>query len=94
VSSSIGEGEKAIRRRGDVLAVVRELAPHAGVAEITPETVLVAELGFDSLGMLELIAALEEEFELPSLESEALAEVERVSDLERLVAEARGKIVD
>jgi acyl carrier protein len=47
-----------------VLVVVGDMAPFRDV-EVTPETRLREDLGFDSLSLLELAAALEDEFGLP-----------------------------
>lgn len=74
-----------------VLDLVREIAP-SGIANLSPDTDLVAELGFDSLGLVELLVELEERFELPPLDAEVLAGVERIADLERVVDEARTRI--
>jgi acyl carrier protein len=72
-------------------AVVRELIAEMsplGVAEISPETALVEELGFDSLGLVELVVVIEDRLDLPRLEEQALIGVERVGDLERIATGA------
>jgi acyl carrier protein len=76
----------------DPAAVVRELIVEMsplGVAEISPETALVEELGFDSLGLVELVVVIEDQLDLPRLEEQALIGVERVGDLERIAAGAQ-----
>ena len=73
------------------LAAVRELVVEMsplGVTEVTPETTLVAELGFDSLGLVELLVVIEDRLDLPPLEEQALFGIERVADLERIADEA------
>lgn len=53
---------------------------------LTDDLFLIADLGFDSLGLLELVSALEVEFGLTEVpEAEAL-EIETVGDLHRLLA--------
>ncbi len=73
------------------VTVVRELIVEMsplGVTEVTPDTMLVAELGFDSLGLVELLVVIEDRLDLPPLEEQALIGIERVADLERIAAEA------
>lgn len=62
-------------------------------AEVTDSSRLVADLGVDSLGVMELIADIEDKFHL-TISDDALREVERVSDVsaaieKRLEAEGR-----
>jgi acyl carrier protein len=70
------------------------LRAHAqGGAEVTDSSRLVADLGVDSLGVMELIADIEDKFHL-TISDDALREVERVSDVsaaieKRLEAEGR-----
>lgn len=67
-----------------VAAVVGDLAPLRDV-DVRPDTRLREELGFDSLSLLELAAALEDEFGLP-LDSELAAEVaDTVTDVAQAV---------
>lgn len=76
------------------MAAVRELIVDMsplGVTEVTPDTMLVAELGFDSLGLVELLVVVEDRFDLPPFEGLLLGEVERVADLERIATEARAR---
>ncbi len=68
-----------------VIEIVSEMAPSAHT-EVSADTELIAELGFDSLGLLELLAALEDELNLPPIDEEQLAEIRVVRDLERIVA--------
>lgn len=73
-----------------VLQIVAELSP-LGVTDVTPDTRLVAELGFDSLGLVELMVALEDALEIPPIGTEILGSLERVEDLERVVREAESQ---
>jgi len=73
-----------------VLEIVRELAP-SGVTEVGRDTALVAELGFDSLGLIELLVALEDELGLPAIDTQAMGRMDRVADLERIVREAQSE---
>jgi acyl carrier protein len=76
------------------VAAVRELIVEMsplGITEVTPDTTLVAELGFDSLGLVELLVVVEDRLDLPPLEELLLGEVERVADLERIATEAQAR---
>ncbi len=48
---------------------------------------LVADLAYDSLGRLELIVAMEHEFELDGVDDDAAVAVRTVGDLRQLLAE-------
>ena len=56
--------------------------------EISAETAFVADLGADSLDVVELTMALEEEFSLPDTPEEALSEIVTIGDLANYVAKA------
>ena len=69
-----------------VLNIVREMAP---TADVEPDSELVAELGFDSLGLIELIAVLEDALDLPPIDMDALSTIVTVADLQSVVRESR-----
>jgi len=70
---------EAVQER--VLSVVSDMAPFRD-ARVRPESLLREELGYDSLSLLELAAALEDEFRIP-----ASAELDaEVADTARQVA--------
>jgi acyl carrier protein len=72
-----------VRRR--VLAVVFDMAPLRD-AEVAPASSLREDLGYDSLSLLELAVALEDEFRLPAsaeLDAEAAETVLEVEDIVR-----------
>ena len=69
-----------------VLEVVREMS---GATEVEPSSELIAELGFDSLGLIELLAVLEDTLDLPSVDMGALSSIVRVADLQGMVQEAQ-----
>lgn len=48
---------------------------------VTPETTFVDDLGADSLDVVELTMALEEEFSLPEISDEELKKITTVGDL-------------
>lgn len=54
--------------------------------EISAETAFVADLGADSLDVVELTMALEEEFSLPDTPEEELAEIVTIGDLAAYVS--------
>lgn len=60
---------------------------HADVgAQITESSHLVADLGIDSLGVMEIVQELEDKFEL-RIPDEAIREVETVADVAHAVEE-------
>jgi acyl carrier protein len=67
-----------------VLEIVGELC---GVANVEPHHELVGELGFDSLGLVELLVVLEDEFAL-HVDIETLGKIETVEDVQRAIREA------
>jgi acyl carrier protein len=73
--------------RATAVDIVMELSPFAAT-ELRPETELVAELGYDSLGLLELVAALEDALGLASIDDRELAGMRCVADVQRIVAAA------
>jgi acyl carrier protein len=73
--------DAAIRER--IRVAVGQLAPVAG--PVDPSTSLTVDLGFDSLGLIELAVYLEQELELPAAAEDDLAGVETVADVEALV---------
>jgi acyl carrier protein len=78
--------------KAGAVAAVRELIVEMsplGVTEVTPDTMLVAELGFDSLGLVELLVVIEARLDLPPLEEQGLIGIERVADVERVAKEAQ-----
>ena len=69
----------------DIEARVKKIiAEQLGVAEseVTPEKAFVADLGADSLDTVELVMALEEEFEceIPDDEAEKITNVQQAID--------------
>ena len=57
---------------------------------VTAETEFVGDLGADSLDVVELTMALEEEFSLPDTPEEELANIVTVGDLANYVAKTIG----
>ncbi len=58
----------------------------AELDEITAETSFVDDLGADSLDVVELTMALEEEFSLPDTPEDALVNIHTVGDLAEYIA--------
>ena len=56
------------------------------VSEINADTVFVDDLGADSLDVVELTMALEEEFSLPDTPEEELMNIHTVGDLAEYIA--------
>lgn len=69
--------------RTELLKLFQEHA--AAEAEVTEKSELVADLSFDSLGVMEVIAAIEDKFKV-SIPDEALQEVETIADVNRMIA--------
>ncbi len=64
--------------RDEVIAILK---PHVqGDAALSESSQLVADLGIDSLGVMEVVADLEDKFKL-HIPDEALREVETVADV-------------
>jgi acyl carrier protein len=85
-----GSGEKTLTT--DASAVVLEIVSEmSGVTDLGPHSELVADLGFDSLGLVELLAVLEDALGLSPIDVEALGEIDRVADLQRVVREAAAR---
>jgi acyl carrier protein len=69
----------AVRER--VRAVVRAMAP-VRRESVTSSTLLAGDLGYDSLGLVQVAARLEDEFDLPDAPDEGVLDVETVGDVE------------
>ena len=67
-----------------VMLIITEMAP-SPPAQIGLDMSLVAELGYDSIGILELISTLEDVFCLAPIEDEVLLDMETVSDVVQIV---------
>ena len=91
VSSSSREERQATDARSVVLNIVMEMSPSAPT-ELRPDTELVGELGFDSLGLVELLVVLEDTLDLPPLNADVLGGMERVTDLQQVVGEAKARM--
>lgn len=76
--------ESAIRAR--VGRIILDLAPIKDV-EPQPTSLLVADLGFDSLGLLELVGVLEAEFGLDQVPDDDALAVETVGEAQQLVTQ-------
>jgi acyl carrier protein len=70
--------------RDHVRSLVIDAAP-IEVGQITPETTLTDDLGYDSLSVLELVNLLENAFDLPTVPDSMIADVTTISDVENLV---------
>jgi len=64
------------------------IAEQFSVAEdsVTMDTSFVDDLGADSLDAVELIMAIEEEFDIPEVDEETVAEFHTVSDVCRFLS--------
>jgi acyl carrier protein len=70
--------------RKDVRRLIEQLAPVRGV-EISPSTELGVDLGYESLRLMELATALEDQFELTEITEDDAAEADTVAEVEELV---------
>lgn len=59
--------------------------------EVTADTLFVDDLGADSLDVVELTMALEEEFSLPDTPEEELMNIHTVGDLADYISRVTGK---
>jgi acyl carrier protein len=80
--------EQAVRR--DVRRLIEQLAPVRD-GEISSDTELGVDLGYESLRLMELATALEDHFELREITEDDAAEADTVGEVEdlavRLVSE-------
>ena len=60
-------------------------------SEVTADTLFVDDLGADSLDVVELTMALEEEFSLPDTPDEELIKIHTVGDLADFICRVTGK---
>lgn len=83
-----GEGRSESELREHVRRVVAALAPIKGIP-VESGSRFVEDLGYDSLGIVELALALEQELGLPEFgEAPGMEiEIELVADLEKVVVE-------
>lgn len=70
--------------REDVRRLIEQLAPVRDV-EISPETELGVDLGYESLRLMELATALEDHFGLEEITEDDAAEADTVGEVETLV---------
>jgi acyl carrier protein len=59
------------------------------MAQVTPDKALVADLGADSLDMIEVVMVLEDEFDLPQTDDERIEKIVTVADAFALVADMK-----
>jgi len=76
--------------RAKIRALVSEVAPKQPDLPIGPDTRLVDDLLFDSVALLELIVALESDFDLPPINPADTTGIESVGQLEAFVLENSG----
>jgi acyl carrier protein len=77
-----------------IRSVITELAPNQDVA-LAPELLLVEDLGYHSLAMIELAFTLEDEFDLPPIDEEIARGIHTVSDVENYVMkELQGRVAE
>lgn len=80
--------------RTKIREIVLELAPHP-LPDATGDALLVEDLEYHSLALLELAFALEDEFDLPPIDEQSAREVRSVKDIEEYVLrELDGKSVE
>jgi acyl carrier protein len=68
--------------RSDLMALLQQHAQHE--VEIKAESHLVGDLGIDSLGVMEIVADIEDKFKL-SIPDDVLREVETVEDVVKAI---------
>ena len=69
----------------EVLAAVRKvIEEHAETTDLTEQTELVADLGIDSLGVMEVVAEIEDQFGMTIADSE-LRDVATLGDVVRAI---------
>ncbi len=81
------ESKEDCANKGVVRALVSELAPLV-VVPLRAEVLLAEELGFDSIGLMELAVAIEERLDVDLLQNPDARNLRTLGALERLVAAA------
>lgn len=79
---SIELSEEEIRTK--VLAVIGDMAPKQDVT-LTPDSVLIQDLGYHSLALMEVAFALEDEFDLDPIDEKTAREITTVLAVQDLV---------
>jgi acyl carrier protein len=90
VSASPAQNRETTDLGAAVRDIVKDVSPSA-VAKVRPDMELVAELGYDSVDLLELLVTLEDTLGLPSITPEVSAELRQVADVERIACEAMSR---
>jgi acyl carrier protein len=80
--------EEAVR--GAVRKMIEQLAPVQDV-EISPETELGVDLGYESLRLMELATAIEDHFKLDEITEDDAAEADTVGEVEEMVVRLVGE---
>lgn len=75
--------------RSRIREIVRELAPNAE-RPCTEDALLVEDLEYHSLALLELAFALEDEFDLPPIDEANVQNIHSVRDIEEYVVQQLG----
>jgi acyl carrier protein len=70
--------------RAQIRAIIMELAPDTSKTP-TEDALLVEDLGYHSLALLELAFALEDEFDLPPIDGETAQSIRSAGDIEDYV---------
>ncbi len=87
-----------VNPEADLKRVIKIVAEQLGLdeAQVTPEKKFVADLGADSLDMVELIMALEDEFgcEIYDDEAEKIYSVQEAADLIARLRGTAGRVSD
>lgn len=83
----MGGGGRSEAARSIVRKLVQELSPH-GLDPLQPEHLLQDDLGFDSIGLMEVAVAIEDELDIELLQSPSARNLRTYADLENMVVSA------
>jgi len=70
--------------REHIRSVIADIAPIKG-GGVKPSSRLTHDLGFDSLGLIELVMTLEHELQLPGVDEQTTVPLELAVDVENLI---------
>jgi len=89
--SALTAGKSEEEIRASVLAMIIDLAPDAD-GEFDADSLLVEDLGYHSLALMEITFALEDEFDLEPIDENAARKIKTVGQVQDLVLQqARGR---
>lgn len=82
IPASTELSEEEVRTK--VVTIIRDMAPKQDVT-LVPDTVLIQDLGYHSLALMEVAFALEDEFDLDPIDEKTARQITTVGAVQDLV---------